>query len=150
MQRGTSVRTTSRLRSPSFREAPGFWFSNMMVKRLQLTHVIGGAHLPAAGLRRRRPHDDRRYRHLARVSVLAWRVDGRAPRARAVESPIRWKNAMHFDITQGIAILERTPATLHAMLHDLGTAWIDATEGPETWGAYEIVGHLDRKSTRLN
>jgi hypothetical protein len=40
---------------------------------------------------------------------------------------------MDFDITQGIAILERTPGTLHAMLHDLGTAWIDATEGPETW-----------------
>ena len=49
---------------------------------------------------------------------------------------------MDFDITQGIAILERTPGTLHAMLHDLGTAWIDATEGPETWGAYVIVGHL--------
>jgi len=49
---------------------------------------------------------------------------------------------MDFDITQGIAILERTPGTLHATLHDLGTAWIDATEGPETWSAYVIVGHL--------
>ena len=49
---------------------------------------------------------------------------------------------MDFDITQSIAILERTPGTLRAMLRDLGTAWIDATEGPETWSAYVIVGHL--------
>ncbi len=49
---------------------------------------------------------------------------------------------MDFDITQGIAILERTPGTLNAMLRDLGAAWIDATEGPETWSPYVIVGHL--------
>jgi hypothetical protein len=49
---------------------------------------------------------------------------------------------MDFDITQGIAVLERTPGTLHAMLHDLGTSWIDATEGPETWSPYVIIGHL--------
>ena len=29
---------------------------------------------------------------------------------------------MEFDITQGIAVLERTPATLNVMLRDLGTA----------------------------
>jgi hypothetical protein len=28
------------------------------------------------------------------------------------------------------------------MLHDLGTAWIDTTEGPETWSPYVIIGHL--------
>ena len=49
---------------------------------------------------------------------------------------------MDFTITQGITVLERTPGTLHAMLRDLGTAWIDATEGPETWSPYVIVGHL--------
>jgi len=47
-----------------------------------------------------------------------------------------------FDITHSIAILERSPGTLHAMLHDLGTAWIDVTEGPETWSPHVIVGHL--------
>ena len=41
------------------------------------------------------------------------------------------KRAMDFDITDGIAILERTSRTLHAMVHDLGVAWIDATEGPK-------------------
>jgi hypothetical protein len=49
---------------------------------------------------------------------------------------------MDFDITQGIGVLERMPGTLHAMLHDLGAEWIDATEGPETWSPHDIVGHL--------
>ena len=49
---------------------------------------------------------------------------------------------MDFDLPQSIAILKRTPATLRAMLHGLGSAWVDATEGPETWSPYVIVGHL--------
>jgi hypothetical protein len=49
---------------------------------------------------------------------------------------------MDYTITQGIAVLERTPGTLHAMLHGLDTAWLDATEGPETWSPSVIVGHL--------
>jgi hypothetical protein len=49
---------------------------------------------------------------------------------------------MHFDLTAGIAILERTPQTLRAMLAGLPAAWIDATEGPETWSPYVIMGHL--------
>jgi hypothetical protein len=49
---------------------------------------------------------------------------------------------MDFNITQGIAVLERTPSTLRGMLHDLDTAWLDATEGHDTWSPYVIVGHL--------
>jgi hypothetical protein len=49
---------------------------------------------------------------------------------------------MEFDVTLGIAVLERTPPTLRALLHGLGPAWSDATEGPETWSPYVIVGHL--------
>jgi hypothetical protein len=49
---------------------------------------------------------------------------------------------MEFDLTSGIAILERTPRTMHALLAGLGPAWTDATEGPETWSPYVIVGHL--------
>jgi hypothetical protein len=49
---------------------------------------------------------------------------------------------MDFELPQGVAVLERTPATLRAMLHGLGPAWSDATEGPETWSPYVIVGHL--------
>jgi len=49
---------------------------------------------------------------------------------------------MNFDLAEGLAILERTPATLRAMLAGLSPAWTDATEGPETWSPYVIVGHL--------
>jgi hypothetical protein len=49
---------------------------------------------------------------------------------------------MDFDLTSGTAILDRTPATLRAMLAGLPTMWTDATEGPETWSPYVIVGHL--------
>jgi len=49
---------------------------------------------------------------------------------------------MDFDLTAGTAVLERTPQTLRAMLAGLPPAWTDATEGPETWSPYAIVGHL--------
>lgn len=49
---------------------------------------------------------------------------------------------MDFDVAQGIAVLERTPATLRAMLAGLGPEWLEATEGPETWSPYVIMGHL--------
>jgi uncharacterized damage-inducible protein DinB len=49
---------------------------------------------------------------------------------------------VEFDLVAGRAILRRTPATLRAMLDGLPPEWVDATEGPETWSAYDIVGHL--------
>ncbi|HEY7877720.1 MAG TPA: DinB family protein [Gemmatimonadaceae bacterium] len=49
---------------------------------------------------------------------------------------------MDFDLTTGIAVLERTPRTVRALLAGLPPAWTDATEGPETWSPYVIVGHL--------
>ena len=49
---------------------------------------------------------------------------------------------MDFDLNAGIAILERTPATFRAMLAGLPPMWTDATEGPDTWSPYVIIGHL--------
>ncbi|HEX9164606.1 MAG TPA: DinB family protein [Gemmatimonadales bacterium] len=49
---------------------------------------------------------------------------------------------MDFELTTGIAVLERTPPTLRAMLAGLPPAWTDAAEGPETWSPYVILGHL--------
>ena len=49
---------------------------------------------------------------------------------------------MDFDLTNGAAILARTPGTLRAMLSGLSPDWTDATEGPETWSPYDVVGHL--------
>ena len=49
---------------------------------------------------------------------------------------------MTFDLPAGIAVLERTPDTLRAMLSGLPSQWTDATEGPESWSPYVIIGHL--------
>ena len=49
---------------------------------------------------------------------------------------------MDFDLTTGIAVLERTPHALRALLAGLPPAWTDATEGPETWSPYVVIGHL--------
>jgi len=49
---------------------------------------------------------------------------------------------MEFDLATGIAVLERTPASLRALLEGLSPQWVDATEGPETWSPYVVVGHL--------
>jgi hypothetical protein len=49
---------------------------------------------------------------------------------------------MEFDLATGIAVLERTPASLRALLEGLSPQWSDATEGPETWSPYVVVGHL--------
>jgi hypothetical protein len=49
---------------------------------------------------------------------------------------------MKFTLADGIPVLERTPATLRSMLAGLSDKWIDATEGPDTWSPYVVVGHL--------
>lgn len=49
---------------------------------------------------------------------------------------------MDFDLNAAIAVLERTPRTLRTMLEGLPSTWTDATEGPETWSPWVILGHL--------
>jgi uncharacterized damage-inducible protein DinB len=49
---------------------------------------------------------------------------------------------MNFDLAAGVAVLERTPAALRALLGGLPPAWTDATEGPDTWSPYVVLGHL--------
>jgi hypothetical protein len=49
---------------------------------------------------------------------------------------------MDFKLNEGISVLERTPATLRAMLGGLAPDWTDANEGPQTWSPYVVVGHL--------
>jgi uncharacterized damage-inducible protein DinB len=41
-----------------------------------------------------------------------------------------------------IAVLERTPSTLAALLNDLPEIWQTATEGEGTWSPFDVVGHL--------
>jgi hypothetical protein len=47
-----------------------------------------------------------------------------------------------FDLSESIAVLERTPATFRALLAGLPDAWIAANEGPDTFSPFDNVGHL--------
>jgi hypothetical protein len=49
---------------------------------------------------------------------------------------------MRFEITKGIEILERTPLVIEDMLKGLSEDWTTKNEGPDTWSAYVVVGHL--------
>src|SRR5688572_2617845 len=47
-----------------------------------------------------------------------------------------------FAIGEAVGILQRTPATLDALLRGLPSGWALATEGEGTWSPFDIVGHL--------
>jgi hypothetical protein len=49
---------------------------------------------------------------------------------------------MNFDLTEAIAVLERTPATFRALLGGLPDAWATCDEGPDTFSPFDNVGHL--------
>src|SRR5437667_9191692 len=47
-----------------------------------------------------------------------------------------------FDLVKALAILERTPASLTALLKGLPETWTTATEGEGTWSPYDVIEHL--------
>ena len=47
-----------------------------------------------------------------------------------------------FTLESGLEVLERTPGALRALLEGLSPIWTSATEGPDTWSPYDVVGHL--------
>ena len=49
---------------------------------------------------------------------------------------------MEFDLADGVAVLERTPRALTAMLAGLPSVWTLSNEGPDTWSPYDVLGHL--------
>jgi hypothetical protein len=49
---------------------------------------------------------------------------------------------MSFSLPDTLDILERTPAVLGALLRGTSTAWHANNEGPGTWSAFDVVGHL--------
>jgi hypothetical protein len=51
-------------------------------------------------------------------------------------------NSNEFQLSEAVAVLTRTPATLDAMLRDLPSTWVRSNEGKDTWSAFDIVGHL--------
>ncbi|PWT79229.1 MAG: hypothetical protein C5B58_14120 [Acidobacteria bacterium] len=51
-------------------------------------------------------------------------------------------NNRPFKFADAVAILERTPASLGALLNGLPNDWIRATEGEGTWSPYDVIRHL--------
>ncbi len=49
---------------------------------------------------------------------------------------------MEFSVDLSLDILARTPATLRALLDGVDAAWARGTEGPDTFSAFDVVGHL--------
>ena|SRR5215831_5097421 len=49
---------------------------------------------------------------------------------------------MNFDLDLSIEVLQRSPATLRALLEGLSEPWTRGTEGPETFSPFDVVGHL--------
>ena len=49
---------------------------------------------------------------------------------------------MTFSIEETAALLERTPQILRSWLAGLPEPWLMATEGADTWNAFDVVGHL--------
>src|SRR5688572_33086430 len=49
---------------------------------------------------------------------------------------------MQFELTHAFEVLERTPATFRALLGGLPDAWTSPNEGPDTFSAFDNVGHL--------
>lgn len=49
---------------------------------------------------------------------------------------------MSFDLPETLDILSRTPTVLGALLRGTSGSWHDSNEGPDTWSALDVVGHL--------
>jgi hypothetical protein len=49
---------------------------------------------------------------------------------------------MEFQLERALEILERTPAALRGLLGGLPEAWTSPNEGPDTFSAFDNLGHL--------
>jgi len=49
---------------------------------------------------------------------------------------------MNFELDSAAEVLSRTPGTFKALLSDLSESWVRGTEGPDTFSAFDVVGHL--------
>jgi hypothetical protein len=51
-------------------------------------------------------------------------------------------SATQFELLEGIAVLERTPSALDALLRGLPDSWTNARNGADTWSPHEVLAHL--------
>lgn len=50
--------------------------------------------------------------------------------------------SMQYDLQKSLEILERTPATYKSLFYGISPEWSLSNEGPKTWSAFDIIGHL--------
>jgi DinB superfamily len=55
--------------------------------------------------------------------------------------PVARRNKV-MDLADTTMVLARTPVVLDTLLRGLPPRWLHRTDGPGTWSAYDIVGHL--------
>lgn len=49
---------------------------------------------------------------------------------------------MEFDLDRSLEVLTRTPHAVRALLDGLSDDWVRATEGPDTFSPFDVMGHL--------
>lgn len=49
---------------------------------------------------------------------------------------------MEFQLNDAVEVLSRTPGVLNQLLRGLPESWVLTDEGPNTWSAFDILGHL--------
>ncbi len=49
---------------------------------------------------------------------------------------------MTYNLAQATEVLRNTPDVLEALLSNLSSEWTAGNEGPDTWSAFDVVGHL--------
>jgi hypothetical protein len=52
------------------------------------------------------------------------------------------ESVVNFDLGNSIAVLERTPRVLEALLSGIPDVWTTGNEGADTWSPFDNVGHL--------
>ena len=51
-------------------------------------------------------------------------------------------NTAQFALPETLALLERTPTVLNALLRGLPDTWTQRNEGGDTWSAFDVIGHM--------
>lgn len=49
---------------------------------------------------------------------------------------------MTYTLAETLDVLDRTPTVLDSLLRGTSPSWHKVNEGPETWSAFDVVGHL--------
>lgn len=78
-------------------------------------------------------------RQSAAIGHGAERYAGRG--SERVERPL-WEGEVRMNLPDALSMLARTPRVLEVLLAGLPPRWLRRTDGPGTWSAYDILGHL--------